>query len=360
MGRVSRGATQSVGAQVAAVLAGSWREPVETAAPPLADLEAIAPRFLATGAGSLAWRRVRGSALAESAVGRELRDAHRLHAIQTAVRERIASRAAALLAGAGIEAVLVKGWAIARLYPEKGLRPFGDIDLCISPSDFSAAQSVLPPEEFAGHIDLHRGFEKFGGGAWDEMLARSCVATVGGSPVRLLGEEDHFRLLCFHLLRHGGWRPLWLCDVALALESRPAHFDWDKVLRGSHRHSDAIVCTVGLAHRLLGARIHDTPPSQRVSRMPRWLAPTVLTEWGTPQRLRLPMAAFLTQPALVLRESFRHFANPLEATVTVGGPWNDWPRLPFQLANAALRAAQFAVGLPGHSKTSQARTGPRR
>jgi len=29
----------------------------------------------------------------------------------------------------GVEPILGKGWAIARLYPERGMRPYGDIDL---------------------------------------------------------------------------------------------------------------------------------------------------------------------------------------------------------------------------------------
>jgi hypothetical protein len=48
---------------------------------------------------------------------------------------------------------------------------------------------------------------------------------LNGAKIRILGAEDHLRLLCLHLLKHGAWRPLWLCDVAAALESRPSSFD---------------------------------------------------------------------------------------------------------------------------------------
>jgi hypothetical protein len=357
---VTRSEAQLAGAQVARVLAGSWRDTAESASLPPNQLEAVAPLLLTTGAAALAWRRIRGSALAESAAGRALREAHRLQALQAAVYERTAKRAAGLLADAGIDAVLVKGWAIGRLYPEKGLRPYGDIDLCVSPANFPTAQSVLPPSEFAGRVDLHRGFDKFGGRAWDELLAASSATTIGGSPIRVLSAEDHFRLLCLHLLRHGGWRALWLCDVALALESRPAGFDWDRTLGVSRRQADGIACTIGLAHHLLGARVDGTPLASRARRMPRWLAPAVLKEWGTPQRARLPVAAFLRRPISALRESSWHFANPLEATITIGGPWNDWPRIPFQILDAAVRTAQFAVRLPQHLEMSRTRAAARR
>jgi hypothetical protein len=360
MRHVTRAQAQFAGAQVAALLAGSWREAVEPAAIRLETLEAIAPRLLAAGAASLAWRRIRHSALAESAAGRKLRDAYRVHVLQAAVHERTLARVTGRLAAVGIEAVLVKGWAIARSYPEQGLRPCGDVDLCVSPADFSAAQSALPPAEFAGCVDLHRGFEKFGDRTWDDMLARSSVATVGGSPVRLLSADDHVCVLCLHFLRHGGWRALWLCDVALALESRPSGFDWDRVLGASRRQTEGIACTVGLAHDLLGARVDDTPLSARVRRLPRWLAPAVLREWGAPQRRRLPMASFIAQPFSALRESLWHFANPIEATLTVGGPWNNWPRLPLQIADAVLRTAKFAIRLPQHLQTQRSQARRRR
>jgi hypothetical protein len=357
---VTRGEAQLAGTQVALVLAGCWRASVESVSFVASQLEAIAPLLRTTGAAALAWRRIRASALADTEAGQALRDAHRHQALQAAMSERIAKRATGLLADAGIDAVLVKGWAIGRLYPEKGLRPYGDIDLCVAPADFAAAQTVLPASEFAGRVDLHRGFEKFGGREWDELLAASSVTSIGGSPIRVLSAEDHLRLLCFHLLRHGGWRPLWLCDVALALESRPSDFDWDRMLRASRREADAIACTIGLAHHLLGARVDDTPLAARARRLPRWVVPAVLKQWGTPHRARLPVGAFLSRPVLALRETPWHFANPVEATIAIGGPWNDWPRIPFQILHAALRTAQFAVRLPQHLETSRTRAAARR
>ena len=49
--------------------------------------------------------------------------------------------------------------------------------------------------------------------------------------------EDQLRQLCLHLLRHGACRPLWLCDVAVMLESLPGDFDWDRCLGGDRDES---------------------------------------------------------------------------------------------------------------------------
>ena len=37
-----------------------------------------------------------------------------------------------ILHEAGIEVLVSKGWSIARLYPQAGLRPYGDLDLHVS------------------------------------------------------------------------------------------------------------------------------------------------------------------------------------------------------------------------------------
>jgi hypothetical protein len=56
------------------------------------------------------------------------------------------------------------------------------------------------------------------------------------------------------------------------------------------------------------------------------------------------MAAALRRPAGLLAELHRHWPNPIEGTVGVGGPFNELPRLPFQLAFTALRTLRFALG----------------
>ena len=55
--------------------------------------------------------------------------------------------------------LLAKGWAVARLYPEPGLRPYGDTDLYLRSEEYDAAVTALRnPDTLRGPVDLHRGF----------------------------------------------------------------------------------------------------------------------------------------------------------------------------------------------------------
>jgi hypothetical protein len=253
-----------------------------------------------------------------------------------------------------MEPLLFKGWAIARSYPQPGLRPSGDIDLCVRPEEYRAASaSIHHVHDAAGQVDIHVGFSRdhlgfslLNDGTLDEIYERSEQVPLGDTEVRILGPEDHLRLLCLHMLGHGAWRALWLCDVAVALESRPPTFDWDRCLRGDRRRADWVVCTLGLAHQLLGARIEDTPAAERARNLPRWLAPVVLRQWGQGYRMPHWMAPDVRHPLRSLRGLHHHWRNPIQGTVEVGGPFNDWPRLPFQVAACARRTAQFVAELP--------------
>jgi hypothetical protein len=235
-----------------------------------------------------------------------------------------------------------KGWAIARLYPEPGLRPYGDLDLYVPPQAHAAALAALqrrpaPP----GPVDLHRGFSDLDDLGGEVLFARACTAALGDGEVPLFGPEDHLRLLCLHGLRHGLSRPLWLCDVAVALESRAADFDWDRLVTGDRRRAEAVRCAIALAQKLLGARFEGVPLTGRA--LPRWLVPSVLRQWGSGSGWRDPVAVLIRRRAGLLRELRRHWPNPIEATVGVWAPFNDLPRLPLQLALVAARAARFAL-----------------
>lgn len=274
----------------------------------------------------------------------ELHDAYRLFVLQAALHEERIARAFAALRAAGVDAILGKGWAVARLYPDPGLRPYGDVDLYVRPEDHAAARKALPDPQ-AGGIDLHRGFAELDDRRADELFARSRVETLRGVEIRVFALEDHVRLLALHMLRHGVLRPLWLCDVGLAVESRPPEFDWDVFARGSRRRSAWVRSSFGLAHALLGARLEGVPRPEAAARLPRWLVPAVLRQWSAfvpPHGSRAPMAASLRRPVAFLRGLRLRWPNPVEATVAVGGPFNELPRLPFQVGDCLLRTAQFA------------------
>jgi Uncharacterised nucleotidyltransferase len=344
------------GRRLADALAGAWRETPTPWSPSSTDLSAVAPLLLAGGCGALGWRRLRGPSgrgRAADGAAELLQQAYRLHALENAVHEQQIRQALPLLREAGIEPLLAKGWAAARLYPEPGLRPYGDIDLYVRPEQYRAAQAALRRQQGPPlPVDLHRGFGDLDEGERDGVFDRSRLAPLADVAVRVPSPEDHLRLLCLHALRHGVARAIWLCDIAAALETRPRELDWEVLLGGGKRTREAIGTAVGLARTVLGADLGTSPAAELAIRGPSWLVPAVLRQWGLGSGWREPMGSFLRRPQGAFAELLRHWPNPIEGTMGVRGPWNAWPRLPFQLAHFVVRGALFARSLAGLTQST--------
>jgi len=339
------------GSLVAAFLAGAWRRSPPALDFSITDFERIAPLLLQTGAGALGWWRVRDSELRSCDVAEQLHEAYRLYRLESRLNQAKIAKVFALLRSFGVEPILIKGWAAARYYPEQGLRPYGDIDICVRRKEFEKAERALASlDPLRFKLDLHSGFGKFGIREEAELFTRSRLATIEQTDVRILGVEDDLRVVCFHLMREGAWRPLWLVDVAAALESLPCNFDWNYCL-GDKRHAAPVVSAIGLAQQLLGAEVEHMPEALRPRKNPRWLIPTVLNEWGSPapsmtSRHEVPMLGHLRRRKDLLQGLRHRWPNPIEATTTINGPFNDLPRLPFQIGNSLLRIGAFLTHLP--------------
>jgi Uncharacterised nucleotidyltransferase len=327
---------------VARALRGAWR--ADPPAPEISadELRAVAPALLRTGSAPLAFWRNR--AIAEGAPGLEpLQDTWRMQALHGALLEERLAVAAARLHAASLSPLLAKGWAIARRYPRPGLRPYGDIDVYVRPSDYAAARAVV--DTLPGiAVDLHRGLPDLDERVHDTVLARARWETTGGVAVRVLSLEDHLRLLCRHFLRHGAARPVWLCDVALLVETCGRDLDWNLVLDGAARRRDAILAALAMARVLLGADLGDTPAA-RVDDLPAWIVPTVLKQWGDAVGHREPLAIFLSRPRGFGAELRRHWPNGLEASAALDAPFDGRARFPFQLAHVIVRGAHFVLSL---------------
>jgi Uncharacterised nucleotidyltransferase len=329
---------------VARALAGAWRQPpvpTDLAARALAE---ATPRLLETGTAALVWRRIKQTKLASSAAGFQLQQAYRFQVLQAVLQENDLEQLVLFLRSAGIELLVAKGWATARLYPEPGLRPYGDIDVYVRPEDFPAAQESLRRSAAPRClVDLHQGFPDLGDCAWSSLYDRAGVVNLRGVQVRVPGAEDQLRHLCLHLMRHGAWRPLWLCDIGAALECLPEGFDWAYCLRGNRWQNQTVMCALGLAHRLLAARLDGAGLAARAERLPAWLVPAVLRQWGSPYRryVGLPLASQLRQPRGLVQALCERWPNPIEATVSTGAAFDENPRLPYQLSDCLVRLARF-------------------
>jgi hypothetical protein len=336
---------ENVSRLIAKILAGSWRDrppPLEVSE---SDLVSVTPWLLQSGAGGLVWRRVVASSFSASPACGELHEAYRLQTLHAVRHTRNIASIFALLAEAGIDPILVKGWSVARLYPELGLRPYGDIDLCVHPDDFARTKSLLSNARDAERgIDLHCGFKTFDNESWEDFYSRSALLEINGVKVRVLKSEDQLRLLCFHFLREGGWRPLWLCDIAVAIETRSPSFDWELFLSREEKSRHWFACVILLASHLLEARLDGVPEVVTSKQLPRWFLPSVLREWNAPsmpRRHRTPLRTISQVPLQTLRGLRAHWPNPIEGTIGVRGPFNEMPRLPFQLGQCFVRFARY-------------------
>lgn len=340
------------GQLIARALTGAWR-----ASPPAfelsaAELRRITPLLYSTGAGALVWRLVRETPLRTEPSALELQQADRLQMLRAARSELDIQHVFRLLRGAGIEPLLFKGWAAARLYPAEGLRPWGDIDLYVHPHDYERAQALLLTHRHTltsmidlYHVDLADLDER--GSA--ELYARSQLVALGDVMVRVPCAADHLRLLCLHWLRHHACRPLWLCDIAAALEHRRTDFSWPLALRGPQRQREWIACALALAHRLLGADVSETPVAASARALPRWLEQAVLKQWCWPIRYHEPdnvplLTLWPQRPGLVKALRAR-WPSAIEATYGRHGPFTRRPLLVSQLRLYLARAVRFQMRL---------------
>jgi hypothetical protein len=264
-----------------------------------------------------------------------------MQALQARLHERRIVRAIRLLRTEGVEPLLMKGWAAAQLYPHPALRPYGDVDLVVHPDQRRPAAAALSsPAGQRCRVDLHDRVTALDR-PLEELFERSRLLPLGPSQVRVPGAEDHLALLCLHMLGHGAWRPLWLCDIAAAVEALPADADWTRCRPRDARRAHWIACAVSLAGLLLGARVE----AARTVRLPRWLPRAVLAQWGRDEHYMLTpsMGFVLRRPRLLLNALRLRWPNAIQATVDVGGPFNNLPRLPFQVGECVRRVAQALV-----------------
>ena len=341
-----RAARRRIGRRIADLLSGTWRARVEPLAISDEEIRELSSIVFASGSAALAFRRTREHEI--------FRDAYLVAQARSVLRETQTLAAYRFFRSKGIELLVLKGWAAARLYAEPGCRPYADVDVCVSPEDHEralAASAAAPPE--AGSIDVHfppsrravagRSLHKVGDDFrelddrdWDDVVSRSVPVEAAGGEIRIPGEEDHVRVLSLHFLRHGGYRPAWLCDVAAAIEQRSDRFDFDRLFAGDRWRRQCVLAAIGLAGELLDANVSAVPGLAGGRAIPAWLVPAILKQWETPYRWPIgrPLVgpSILRRPSTIFREARRRWPGAVESTVNLRAPWNDFPRFPFQFA----------------------------
>jgi hypothetical protein len=327
------------------MLAGAWRARQPALDLSTHQLNLITPLLLENGTAALAWRRLQDTKLEQTRSAISLKQAYRLFTIQSALFESHIEKASAISNASGVDPVLIKGWACARSYDEPGLRPYGDIDLCILQSQMEILKEALTALPQSHEIDLHSGIPPVYGRNFSELYSCSQLVPLGSGFVRIPCAEDHLRILCIHLLRHGAWRPLWLCDIAVTVEALPTDFDWGYCVGKGSVQADWIACALVLAQELLGADLSKVPDEVKSRALPKWMVPAVLAQWAVPfskhTSRAVPMKLKLLAPRSTWSALRKRWPNPIEATVSMQAKFTEFPRLPFQLGNCVVRTAGF-------------------
>jgi hypothetical protein len=324
----------------------AWRETPDPVTEDVGQgLQALAPRLLDGGCGGLGWWAVRKTVWAEQPSAVPLRQAFRLHSLEAARHQLSLEQVLKQFNQAGLEPIAFKGWTLARLYAHPGLRPFGDIDLLVGPGEEAVARHAIAglPSALRPLVDLDmRVLDRFmPDRSFAELASRSSVENVGEARCRVLAPEDHLRLICLHQLDHGGWRPLWLCDVAAFVERLPRTFEWDLCLRGNPHLSDSVVALLSLAEELLGALLPTGTPRKLV---PAWFRNAVLRGWArgyqAPPDSLYGLRRLGWSRALVAIKA--RWPDPITSTLHLRAPLGRIPRSVLQLVEALRRGFLFA------------------
>lgn len=343
--RKASGCEYARGRLIAAVLAGSWRKVPPRLQVSPSDLSTVVTPLVRSGAGALMWWRLKHSPVP---LPRQqwncLENIHRAYTLKSAVREYELGGIVGFCEKNQIDPILIKGWAIAKLYADRTLRPMGDVDLYVLPErvdELSARWSASPTVDCAVDWD-HTEITKFGNPDFHTLCDRAILETVAGFQVRIPCLEDHLRILCIHALKHGAWRPLWMCDIAAALESRSQNFDWNRCLGPDRKQAKWIISTLSLAGSLLQADVQDTPAAEP-SKVPKWLTDAVLRHWESCESPVLPSFRSEIRNSdgsfeSLLKIAKSRWPNPIQATVDFNGTFSSSRRWPFQLRHYAGRA----------------------
>src|SRR5262249_25370188 len=102
-------------------------------------------------------------------------------------------------------------------------------------------------------------------------------------------------MLCLDFVTQGGSWPLGLCDIGVFLEALPTGFDWDYCWSGDPKRTQWSRAVIGLAARLLDARIEGVPDHEVVGKLATGLDPVVLAQWGRSESATGPAPELLSQ-----------------------------------------------------------------
>jgi hypothetical protein len=238
---------------------------------------------------------------------------------------------------AGLNPILIKGWAAAQYYPEPSTRALGDIDLAFSADEYDRAVEIQNSKSLT-LSDIHRELRHLDTERWERLFERSRRIECEGALIRVLSPEEHLRVLCVHWLNDGGAYFHRLNDIANLLTSTREEFDWNRCLSPlSEIRRNWIRTAVALADLHLEQDLGFVPFADRFGEIPDWLQRTLKREWESGYRL-VPLHFVLREPKQFWRQLLKRIPpNALQATIGTESAIDAGSRFPIILKDFLLR-----------------------
>jgi hypothetical protein len=238
-----------------------------------------------------------------------------------------------------IEPILIKGWAVAREYPEKHRRIYSDLDFCISEQSYAKALKLVEKEEARKfNIDLHCGLRHLDTVEWDNLFENSKLVEIDEVPVRILRPEDHLRVLCVHWLTDGGANKERLLDFYYLIQNHMKDFDWDRCLGiVSDVRREWICKTIGLVSKYYQLDVSKFSFYDETRELPAWLIKALEKEWTAGVGLK-PLHTIIRNKSELWSQIKKRFPpNAIQATIDMEGRIDMTNRGYYQLGSMILR-----------------------
>lgn len=332
--------------QLAKLYSHTWRTYSQLADVPLERIVVRLESILRDGGVGLVWPSIRHRAEDYGAVGEMLEHTYQQYLAALEQIEKDIALVVSMLVDAGIEAVLVKGWALCRLYELPQVRRPGDIDLIVPTGTMPAAQKIIAE---AYNHDFRNGVDLYDDSTWkskpssdyrERLVYREC----NGVPVATLGSTDALRHVCLHFMKHLGNRvpnttPYWLCDIG-ALVENSEDIDWDRLFSGDPALADRIRLALVLSRDIVGTDPSRLPAAIAEIRLPDWAIQSVTDLWMNPHQQLGRSAAQAGVPRALVK---RLWPSPLNAALRCDVPLHTGSPLRYQVEVSARLIGLYAT-----------------
>lgn len=248
----------------------------------------------------------------------------------------------------GIDPIAIKGWTIARHYPETRFRSYTDIDVAVSHDDFVVAKALLESSGLRKfNIDLHEGLRDRDTLGWADLLARTYTVDLNGVQIRVLSDEDNLRVTASHWLIDGGVYKERLWDIYYLVQNRKEDFDWTRCLYAAGPiRTSWVIAAIAAARDYLSLDVSDLPDEIRRFELPTWFKKVIEREWDRGPYLRVPLWMCIGRPRILFEQFRRRFPpNSIAATTDTEGVIDASSRIGFQVRSMIKKVRPFLSGM---------------